>query len=134
MPLKASKPGPSVSRVEPGSANKVSQSSIGNPNKFSLNLSNVRRVSGQSKNAPASGREKDSMDLAGLSGTLYSERRKNVNAPSSALTKIATRGTRYAQDKKPREDSLREDSNPSILAAAVKRKDVSAATGLKLKK
>ena len=91
-------------------------------------------MSGQGKYAPTSGREKDSMDLGGLSGTLYSERRRNVNAPATALTKVSTRGTRYVQDKKPKDDSVRDDSNPSILAAAAKRKDVSAAMGLKIKK
>lgn len=113
----------------------MNNSYLANQNKFSLNLSAVRRVSGQAKQVPTSGREKDSMDMAGISGTLYSERRKNLDNPSNNLNKLSTRANRYVQEKKPKPDeSGRDDSNSLVMTSAVRRKDITSAMGIRIKK
>jgi len=121
-------------RVEGGSATKLSSQSQANQNKFSLNLSGVRRVSGQAKYAPpTSGREKDNIDLTSLSGTLYSERRRNINTPSSALNKLSARGSRNPNEKK-KDDSIRDDSNPSIMSGIKLKGEISSTMSSRLNK
>jgi hypothetical protein len=137
LPLKFRPSTQATSRIESSSGAKIPQSSTNNQ-KLNLNLSNVRRVSGQtSKYAPISGRDRDGMDLAGMSGTLYSERRKNVNTPTSSWNKLSTKGNRYLNEKKlvtRVEDTGRDDSNPSILSSIKRKAEAGSATSYKLKK
>jgi hypothetical protein len=137
LPLKFRPSTQATSRIESSSGAKISQGSSYNQ-KFNLNLSSVRRVSGQTtKYAPTSGRDKDGMDLGGMSGTLYSERRKNVNTPTSSWNKLSSKGNRYLNEKKlvtRVEDSGRDDSNPSLLNSIKRKAEGGSAMGHKLKK
>lgn len=137
LPLKFKPSTQATSRIESSSGAKISQGSSYNQ-KFNLNLSNVRRVSGQaSKYAPTSGRDRDGLDAGGMPGTLYSERRRNVNTPTSSWNKLSSKGTRYLNEKKlvtRVEDSAKDDSNPSILNSIKRKTEGGSALGYKLKK
>jgi hypothetical protein len=137
LPLKLKANPQATSRIESASGTKISSSSQQNQ-KFNLNLSSVRRVSGQaSKYAPTSGREKDGFDLTGVSGTLYSERRRNINTPTTSWNKLSSKGVKYINEKKTTtkaEDSLRDDSNPSILGNLKRKSEVGSTLASRLKK
>ena len=135
LPLKLKANPQATSRIESASGTKISSSSQQNQ-KFNLNLSSVRRVSGQaSKYAPTSGREKDGFDLTGVSGTLYSERRRNINTPTTSWNKLSSKGVKYINEKKTTtkaEDSLRDDSNPSILGNLKRKSEVGSTLASRL--
>jgi hypothetical protein len=102
-----------------------------------LNLSAVRKVSGQNKYTPVSGRDRDSVDLTTLSNTIHSDRRRGPVLGASINTKPTGRGSRVIGEKKlssRNEDSgIRDDSNPSIIN--LKRKsEFSSSLISKLKK
>ena len=157
MPIK---PKVQPSKLESGSASKVVGSTISTmatagmgSNKFNLNLSGVRKIAGQTKvsGGAVSGREKESFEVHGgggaanISSTLYSERRRHVAAPTTTtvLNKLSSSnkgggGTaKYIQEKKlgpHKDDSLREDSNPSISLNHKKRPEISSALASRTKK
>ena len=137
LPLKLKTSTQATSRIESSSGNKNTSANQQNQ-KFNLNLSSVRRVSGQtSKYAPTSGREKEGFDISGVSGTLYSERRRNVNTPTSSWNKLSSKGVKYINEKKINtkvEDSLRDDSNPSILSNLKRKSEVGSTMASRLKK
>lgn len=135
LPLKIKPSTQASSRIESSSGAKLSTSQQNQ--KFNLNLSSVRRVSGQAtKYAPTSGREKDGFDLSGASGTLYSERRRNVNTPTTSFNKLSSKGAKYINEKKGTkgEDSMRDDSNPSILGNIKRKSEVGSTIVSRIKK
>lgn len=137
LPIKLKPIAHTSSRIESSSGVKLTSAAQQNQ-KFNLNLSSVRRVSGQvSKYAPTSGREKEGFDLSGVSGTLYSERRRNVNTPTTSFNKLSSKGVKYINEKKstPKvEDSLRDESNPSILSSIKRKSELGSTMVTRVKK
>lgn len=137
LPIKLKPSTQTSSRIESSSGVKLS-SVAQQAQKFNLNLSSVRRVSGQtSKYAPTSGREKEVFNLSGVSGTLYSERRRNVNTPTTPFNKPSSKRVKYINEKKtiPKvEDSLRDESNPSILSGLKRKSEVGSTMVSRIKR
>lgn len=129
-------------------ATAVSSTSGANQNKFNLNLSAVKRVSTATKQTqPTSGRDyRDAInDSLGTSGTLYSERRRAINTPTTPASKIASKTARYGVEKrllgtstiisnKGHDESARDDSLQLGGSQIKRRQDLASTLASRLKK